>query len=169
MDYLELAQQALTARNQRHEAQDRQDQSGGPARDSETCEISEICEIRSGEETDPGVKRSGGDPIFRTDLRNKGEIRSEQDAPVIGEDDPVVTWRVAAMRKQVPQEGAIGFLLARPELADRWRELGRDHCHSCGDTLPEGHIVGIAPRCPWCQRAAELACNTVREGMTREP
>ena len=80
-----------------------------------------------------------------------------------------VAWRVAGMREQVPPAGPIPFLLARSELADTWRELGRDHCHSCGDALPEGYAVGIAPRCTWCQRAAELACNTVREGMTREP
>jgi hypothetical protein len=80
--------------------------------------------------------------------------------------DPEVMWRVAVMRRQVPPAPhAIGFLLARPELRDAWRELGVDHCHSCGDPLPLGARVHIVPRCAWCCRAAERACNERREGV----
>ena len=81
--------------------------------------------------------------------------------------DPEVRWRYEAMLPQVPPwpQSIKCFLLARPELEGRWRELGRDRCHSCGEPLPEGHIAGIVPRCPPCQRATELAVNVRREGV----
>jgi hypothetical protein len=80
--------------------------------------------------------------------------------------DAEVAWRAEVMRSQVPPPPhAIGFLLARPELSDAWRELGSDHCHSCGEPLPPGHVVGIVPRCAPCCRAAERACNERREGV----
>lgn len=102
----------------------------------------------------------------------EGASSPVQDTPI--ENDPrseesEVRWRREAMLSQVPSPPrAIGFLFARPDLADTWQELGRDHCHSCGDALPERYVVGMVPRCSWCQKAAELACNTVREGVRRE-
>jgi hypothetical protein len=166
MDYLKLAQEVLAARNGRDGVAEPQGLPDQPTEEEElssetpTCEISEICEIRSGEETDPGVERSGEDPLFRTSLRNKCEIRVGEPADPL---EPEVRWRYEAMRAQVPPRGDIGFLLARPELADAWRALGTARCHSCGEALPPERRVHLVPRCRSCCLAAELACNQVRE------
>ncbi len=110
------------------------------------------------------------------DLVEQLRARKAEVLALLRTEEAEIAWRYAAMLLQVPPRGAIPFLLARPELADAWRELGRDHCHSCGEPLPAGHVVQIAPLCPWCQRAraeavrctpcqqaAEAAVNAVRE------
>jgi hypothetical protein len=55
-----------------------------------------------------------------------------------------IAWRAAAMRGQVPPEGPVLLLLARPTRI----EPGR--CWSCGEPLQEGERF----RCVPCQQAA---------------
>jgi hypothetical protein len=67
--------------------------------------------------------------------------------------DPDVSWRVAAMRPQVPLRGPIPFLVAR------WSDLAPGACLSCGDPLVEGRRV----RCGPCVAAAEHVLQQIRE------
>ncbi|SRR5260221_997570 len=100
-------------------------------------------------------------PLARELLAQKPVIMA-----LLAAEDTEIVWRAEVMRSQVPPPPhAIGFLLARPELRDAWRELGSNHCHSCGEPLPPGHVVHIVPRCALCCRAAERACNEVREAV----
>src|SRR5687767_7448994 len=48
--------------------------------------------------------------------------------------DSKIAWRVAAMRPQVPSEGAVPFLVAKPELKPL-----PGQCTSCGDSLENGN------------------------------
>ena len=75
---------------------------------------------------------------------------------LLGTDDEDVTWRIEAMRPQVPRTGAIPCLLARPEA----KTSPRGTCVSCGDPLTEGRRIRCAP----CVGAVERLLNEVREG-----
>lgn len=74
---------------------------------------------------------------------------------LLGPDDEV-TWRIEAMRPQVPRTGAIPVLLARPEA----KYAPRGMCVSCGDPLAEDR----RSRCVPCVSAVEWVLNEVREG-----
>jgi hypothetical protein len=74
---------------------------------------------------------------------------------LLGSDDEV-TWRIEAMRPQVPRTGTIPILLARPEA----KYAPRGTCVSCGDPLPAAR----RSRCTPCVSAVERVLNEVREG-----
>ena len=76
----------------------------------------------------------------------------EEEAPAAAS-DPEVVWRVAALRSQIPEHGAIGHLVVRPE-SPTINML--HHCATCGDPLAEGRRY----RCILCQHAVWLAINT---------
>jgi len=62
--------------------------------------------------------------------------------------DPEINWRVEAMLSQIPEKGAIPFLVAREAV-----EPEKGQCLSCGDALD----YGDENRCNACCRAANLA------------
>jgi hypothetical protein len=66
-------------------------------------------------------------------------------APVM---DNEIAWRVEAFLQQIPERGAIPFLVAREAV-----EPEADCCLSCGDPLSPGN----AYRCGACSRAANVA------------
>lgn len=63
-------------------------------------------------------------------------------------EDNEIAWRVAAMTQQIPDKGAIPFLLARQGV-----ESKAGCCLSCGELLKQGDAYRCAP----CGRAANLA------------
>jgi hypothetical protein len=67
-----------------------------------------------------------------------------------------VTWRIEAMRPQVPRIGTIPVLLARPEA----KTAPGGTCVSCGDWLAPDRRI----RCVLCVSAIERLLNEVREG-----
>jgi hypothetical protein len=75
---------------------------------------------------------------------------------LLGSDDDEVSWRVEAMRPQVPRTGAIPILLARPEA----KTAPRGTCVSCGGPIGEGRLT----RCSPCVAAVEQVLNEIREG-----
>jgi hypothetical protein len=67
-----------------------------------------------------------------------------------------ITWRVAAMRPQVPPRGPIPFLIAR---SDARRRDAPGHCPSCGESKePDQRFV-----CRACQRAKWIVLHELRE------
>lgn len=72
---------------------------------------------------------------------HKGELLS-----LLRIGDFEVAWRVVAMRSQVPQAGALPFLVARDT------PLHPGCCLSCGDPLAAGQLY----RCGPCARAAAV-------------
>jgi hypothetical protein len=71
-------------------------------------------------------------------------------------EDIEVAWRVAAMRPQVPQRGAIPVLAARDVVSSP------GYCISCGEPLPDGMRVRCAP----CARATWVVLHEIREDVT---
>jgi hypothetical protein len=77
---------------------------------------------------------------------------------LLAAEDANVAWRVAAMRPQVPQRGAIPVLVAREGVSVP------GSCVSCGEHLREG----VTFRCSLCSRAAWVVLHEVREGVRPE-
>ena len=61
-----------------------------------------------------------------------------------------IAWRVQAILPQIPNKGAIPFLVAKLGKTTR-----KGHCLSCGDCL----IGDEVSRCSLCNRAANLALD----------
>lgn len=66
-----------------------------------------------------------------------------------------IAWRIEAMLPQVPEEGAIPFLVARATVERR-----SDCCHSCGEPLDgnPGYLCGFCCRAK--AQAIEIAMRT---------
>jgi hypothetical protein len=75
-------------------------------------------------------------------------------ALLAGEEDEI-TWRVAAMRPQVPRTGAIPLLVARRV------DVVPGRCLSCGEAVASAK----AYRCSLCLRAVQHVLADVREGL----
>lgn len=67
-----------------------------------------------------------------------------------------VSWRVAAMRAQIPELGPIPFLVARAD------PIQPGACLSCGAPLPGHRTI----RCPMCAVAARMVVGLMCEGTT---
>jgi hypothetical protein len=96
-------------------------------------------------------------------LQNESAISSTDKTDKTPSTDADIGWRVKVMRAQIPTSGPIPFLVALPEEETLFLP---GHCGSCGDPLAAGRRL----RCAFCQEAAWLALNEVREGVpTRDP
>ncbi len=69
--------------------------------------------------------------------------------------DSEIAWRVQTMLLQIPDRGAIPFLIAKPV-----KTTQKGHCLSCGDCL----IGDEVSRCSLCNRAANLALDLSMSG-----
>ncbi len=78
-------------------------------------------------------------------IRRKAEIMS-----LLKHTDSEIAWRVQAMLSQIPNKGAIPFLIAKPGKTTK-----KGHCLSCGECL----IGEEVSRCSLCNRAANLALD----------
>ncbi len=65
------------------------------------------------------------------------------------EEDAAVSWRMEAMRAQIPTAGAIPFLVARPGVPP-----AAGVCLSCGESF---ELLGYVPRCRLCTEAVTYA------------
>jgi hypothetical protein len=86
--------------------------------------------------------------VARTVLAQKPRIMR-----ALAEEEREVGWRAGAMRPQLPAEGGIPLLLARPDAA-----RGSGRCCSCGDPLRPDERY----RCGPCVTAAISVLETVR-------
>jgi hypothetical protein len=94
---------------------------------------------------------ASADALARAVLAHKPEVLA-----LLAAVDPEVTWRVEALRPQIPARGPIRRFVTRTETpaTDAPRCCGR-----CGDPLPEGRRFRCAP----CVRAVEIVLNAVHD------
>ncbi len=78
---------------------------------------------------------------------------------LLQEEDAAISWRVEAMRKQIPAAGAVPFLVARPGVSP-----AAGACLSCGDPIK---LVGYVPRCRLCAVAAGRVLLAGREDIAQ--
>jgi|SRR5579883_856279 len=124
------------------------------------------CEVLRCEPRDAlGAERDLLDPVDRLDRQSTTDgWKRQSGAPVQrsaqdfadGLDPAALAWRVAAMRPQVPEWGALPFLRARQDVP-----TGTASCWSCGEHLPANRRY----RCSLCARAAWIVLHRVREGI----
>ncbi|MDP9356079.1 MAG: hypothetical protein M3R02_12505 [Chloroflexota bacterium] len=76
------------------------------------------------------------------------------------EEETAISWRAAAMRKQIPPAGgSIPFLVAVPGI-----EPAPGICVSCGETF---ELVGYVQRCRLCAAAAVRALALAQEDIAQ--
>ncbi len=89
-------------------------------------------------------------------------IRANKPALIahLREEEAAISWRAAAMRKQIPPAGgSIPFLVAVPGI-----EPAPGICVSCGDPF---ELLGYVPRCRLCAAAAARALALVQEDRSQ--
>jgi len=84
----------------------------------------------------------------KVEYAENSEAQSDVEPAASPIDEPEISWRVEAMLSQIPDKGAIPFLVAREAV-----EPQAGCCLSCGEPLNQGN----AYRCAACGRAANLA------------
>ncbi len=86
-------------------------------------------------------------------------IRANKPALIahLQEEEAAISWRVEAMREQIPAGGPIPFLVAVPNVVP-----AAGVCLSCGDAF---ELVGYVPRCRLCTVAAARALALAEEDI----
>ncbi|MDP9358420.1 MAG: hypothetical protein M3R02_24655 [Chloroflexota bacterium] len=75
------------------------------------------------------------------------------------EEEAAISWRVEAMQQQIPERGAVPFLVAIPNVVP-----AAGACLSCGDSI---ELVGYVQRCRLCAIAAGRALVTPAEDIAQ--
>lgn len=84
----------------------------------------------------------------RVEYAENSEAQSDVEPAASPINDPEISWRVEAMLSQIPNKGAIPFLVAREAVKPQ-----AGCCLSCGEPVGTGNAYRCAP----CGRAANLA------------
>ena len=145
-EYLEKARTALAARQAWRAVFD-----PAPAEMNDACSLEPATEgIRT--PPAPAPTPSGATTPPTCDRSDESD-RSHPTPPVEAE----VAWRLAAMRPQVPETGAVPLLIARPDAP-----TPAGTCLSCGDPLSGGAVYRCRPCVEAAVRAIELRARRLR-------